>query len=115
MKKEREQTEEQNEEQIFEGSSNQPRLLIIDGEEHLRNALKKSFSEDYNILEASNREDGFKLFMKVQPKVVCIGEHLSLLNEKMLAKKICKIKNDSILFFITTTQSLESGEKDLFD
>jgi DNA-binding NtrC family response regulator len=90
-------------------------LLIIDDDESLRNLLKNSLSDEFNILESSNGADGMKIFMQVQPKVVCMGQNLSLLNERMLAGKINKTKEATIIFSINDSQSLEEWEREVYD
>jgi PleD family two-component response regulator len=116
LKREKEFIDSQNETIISDSvNNNLDYLLIIDDDESLRNLLKNSLSDEFNILESSNGADGMKIFMQVQPKVVCMGQNLSLLNERMLAGKINKTKEDTIIFSINDSQSLEEWEREVYD
>lgn len=48
------------------------RLLIVDDDEEIRTQLKWALNQDYDIIQAENRESGRKIFQEQKPPVVLL-------------------------------------------
>ncbi len=92
-------------------------MLVVDTDEKFISNIKNVLGSSYTIFECDNGADGMKIFMKERPAVVCLGEKLPLLNEKLLAKKI-KDSEDAenvTIFMVRESPVLTEEDKELFD
>jgi CheY-like chemotaxis protein len=71
------------------------RVLLVDGDTPFRVVARQALGEDMEVLEAETGVEGFRLFLDVRPEIVCLGEGLSLLQERRLAERIRDAHPDS--------------------
>ncbi|MGD8779684.1 MAG: response regulator [Ignavibacteria bacterium] len=93
------------------------KLLVVDTDKKFIDNFKNVLGNNYKIFECDNGADGMKIFMKEKPPIVCLGENLPLLNEKMLAKKIknSDASQDVTIFMVRENPVLTEEDKELFD
>ncbi|MBI9070849.1 MAG: response regulator [Melioribacteraceae bacterium] len=92
-----------------------PKILIVDGDESFRRVFGTQMEKNYNVLEAENGAEGLTLFMDERPKIVCLGENLHLINEKLLAQKIKQISKDIVIYAVRENMNISEEEKSLFN
>jgi CheY-like chemotaxis protein len=66
----------------------QKKILLVDKDLNFRTYFSGLISGRFEIIEAETGVEGLQEFIKHQPSIVCLGEGLSLLNERLLARKI---------------------------
>ncbi len=114
--KELQQAEKEAEEEAAKNAKKE-KLLVVDTDSEFIENFRNALGPNYNILDCDNGADGMKIFMKEKPPIVCLGEDLPLLNEKMLAKKI-KASEDAdnvTIFMIRVNPVLTEEDKELYD
>ena len=108
---------EEEEREKAENGEKKEKILIVDTDTGFRENLKHQLENDYKILDCDSGAEGLQIFMKEKPKIVCLGENLPLLNERMLAKKIRASRNDEgvTIFAIRENTQLIGDDSTLFD
>ncbi len=93
------------------------KILIVEKDDDFRAKFKSNIEKTHNVLEASTGAEGLKLFMKQRPKIICLGNNIPIINEKLLAQKIRVIdsKNEVIIFALKSESSISDEEKALYD
>lgn len=94
------------------------KLLLIHRDTKFREWFKSLFSNRFDIIEENNGIDGMRIYLNNRPAIVCIGEGLKLLNEQMLARKLCALneENKTGIYLITERENdLSESEKECFD
>lgn len=125
IKREREEAErkkaeaEKDKPQNESVSSSKDKLLIIDTDERFRITLREQMQNSYEILEAENGAEGLEIFIKEWPAIVCIGENLPLLNEKLLSQKLRVLEKEKgkkiTIFALREGDKLDGEERGLYD
>lgn len=81
--------EEEERERLAEANGEKKeKILIVDTDVNFRENFKKQLESSYKIIECDSGAEGLQIFMKEKPKIVCLGENLPLLNERMFAQKL---------------------------
>ncbi len=64
------------------------KLLIIDSDENFRSFFADIFKNEYDIIQAPNGMDGLAIILEQKFNLIIISDNLSLMKEKLIAKKI---------------------------
>jgi two-component system chemotaxis response regulator CheY len=97
-------------------NSDKERYLLIDHDRNFRNQFIKLFGEKYEIISAENGEEGFAFFEKYHPQYVFIAEHLKVINERILIKKIRDIATpETKIYFLSTILKSSAMKSSLFN
>lgn len=97
-------------------NSDKEKYLLIDHDRNFRNQFIKLFGEKYEIIAADNGEEGFAFFEKYQPQYVFISEHLKVINERILIKKIRDIATpETKIYFLSTILKSSAMKSSLFN
>lgn len=94
-------------------------FLIVDTDDNFRATLRTQMETSNTILEASNGAEGLEMFIKFWPQMVCIGQNLPFMNEKLLCQKIRQLEKEhdkkTMVFAIRDKLTLEPDEVGLYD
>jgi DNA-binding NtrC family response regulator len=86
------------------------KILIVDDEELIRITLNNSLKkEGYEVLLASDGEEGFNKFKEEKPPVVLCDLKLPKIDGITLLKKIKEINKETIVIMITAYGTIESA------
>lgn len=114
----KEMKEEEERERLAEANGEKKeKILIVDTDIEFRENFKRQLENDFKILESDSGAEGLQIFMKEKPKIVCLGENLPLLNERMFAQKIRATRSDSeiTIFAIRENTKVTGDDSTLFD
>lgn len=102
---------------ISEERDTREKILIVEKDDDFRAKFKSNIQNTHYVLEASTGAEGLKLFMKQKPKIICLGNNIPIINEKLLAQKIRAIdsKNEVVIFALKSKSSISDEEKALYD
>ena len=88
-------------------------ILIVDDQKELRTFIKEVFEDEYNIIEASNGEEGLKLAKQEKPSLIISDVMMPVMDGVELCKKI---RNDlsvsHIPIILLTAKTSEESEID---
>lgn len=91
------------------------KILVVDEDPNFRKVFGKQLEGNHKVLEAQNGAEGLKIFMKERPKIVCVGENLPLLNERLLAQKIKTISKKTTVYAVRENIDVSEEEKQFYD
>ncbi len=93
------------------------KLLIVDTDKEFRDKLRKQMESSYEIIESEDGASALKIYMSQAPKIICLGENLPLINEKLLARKIKSMSVDEevVIFAIKEHAVPRSDESGIYD
>jgi DNA-binding response OmpR family regulator len=92
------------------------RLLVVDKDNKFRRLVKSVLGEEFEVLEAESGAEGLQVALDRNPDIVCLGEGLSLLNEKLLAKRLSSAPWDrhSCVYLLSEKGDVKNSESWLF-
>ncbi|MGE5403082.1 MAG: response regulator [Ignavibacteriales bacterium] len=92
------------------------KFLLIDHDRQFRNVFMKLFSEKYEVIIAENGEEGLELFERKRPEYIFLGEHIKIINERVLVQKIRAIDPGTVkIYFLSTVLKSTSMKSSLFN
>jgi DNA-binding response OmpR family regulator len=118
LRKKKKTREDAQEEEVIDDAPDRDKFLIITTDTQLVESLKNSLKDNYKVLVSDNGAEGLKLFMKYKPKMVVLGEHLPLLNEKLFATKVKPFRESGRTKLFAIKEDVDNimpDEKDLYD
>ena len=96
---------------------NKEKVLVVDVDVEFKAKFREQLKNNYHVIEADTGADGLQIFIKERPKIVCLGENLPLLNERMLAQKIRELilDYDVTIFAIRKNTRVTADDSALYD
>ena len=75
-------------------SKDKKKLLLVDRDINFKTFFKELYKDNFEIIEGETGSDCLSLYLKNSPKIILLGENLSIVNEKLLAKKIRELDEE---------------------
>lgn len=93
------------------------KVLIVDTDIMFKASMKAQMENEHEVFQADNGADALEIFIKEKPKLVCIGDKLPILNEKLLAQKLRSMQGDEkvTIYLIQGNTILSEEELKLYD
>ncbi len=92
-------------------NENTPVLLIVDDHEDIRNFIKSSFNNSYQVLEAENGELGFKKAIEFIPDIIISDVVMRKLNGFQLTEKLKQDERTSHIPIVLLTAKVEDADR----
>lgn len=70
------------------------KILLVEADVHFTSYFMDIFGDRFNVITALNGAEGLSEFVKESPAIVILGKGLSIINERLLARKIAEINNE---------------------
>lgn len=87
---------------------NSKKILIVEDDKQLQMALKEKFeTEHFNVIIASDGQEGLELTKKESPDLVLIDILLPKINGIAMAREIKKLGLDTVMIFLTNLSDME--------
>ena len=90
------------------GSDN-PAMLIVDDDQEIRSAVKRIFSDRYQIITAKNGKEGLEMALKIQPEIIISDVVMPTMSGLEMLKKLKRNLNTSHIPIVLLT-ALDSNE-----
>lgn len=84
-------------------------LLIIDDDKSIRYSLKRIFEEDYNVVTASNGEEGLGIFSQIPVDVIIMDIKMPESSGIEILRKIKEIDQKSLVILMTAYGTTETA------
>jgi sodium-dependent dicarboxylate transporter 2/3/5 len=96
-----------------------PRVLLVDDEEHFREAMKKQLSaRGYYVLDEKNGFDAIKVVRHKNPEVVILDQKMPVMDGIEALQEIKKVRPEVQVIMLTghgsTDDATETGKHDVF-
>ena len=70
------------------------KILLVEADVHFTSYFMDIFGDRFSVITALNGAEGLSEFVKESPAIVILGKGLSIINERLLARKIAEINNE---------------------
>ena len=92
-------------------------LLLVDKDPNFRAFFSSVLGGRFEIKEAMSGVEGLEMYVSQAPKIVCLGEGLSLLTEVLLARKIRELdkSQQTAIYVCAEVSRSTNGDRSLFD
>jgi len=92
------------------------RLLVVDKDNAFRHLVKTVLGDQFEVLEAESGAEGLQIALDRNPDIVCLGEGLGLLNERLLAKRLRSAPWDqrSCVYLLSDKEEVKNADSWLF-
>ena len=89
---------------------NKPTILIVEDSDDLRQMVKSELSTDFNIIEASNGQEGYEMALKEKPELIISDISMPIQDGISMLKQIKKNPefNNIPIFMLTAKNSTET-------
>lgn len=100
-------------------SENMPRVLLVDDEDHFREAMKKQLTvRGYEVLDVKTGYDAIKVVRHKRPEVVILDQKMPVMDGIQALKEIKSIQPEIQVIMLTghgtTDDAAETGKHDVF-
>lgn len=108
---------EEDEETSGHTAEKREKVLIVDTDSQFRAKLRKQLEATHSVYESDSGAEGLTIYIREKPSIVCLGEDLPLLNEKLFAQKIRARKDGEkiSIFAIRDNMTLTEEENKLYN
>src|SRR5438046_1167111 len=87
---------------------NSKKILIVEDDKQLQSALKDKFeTEEFNVLVASDGQEGLMVAEKENPDLILIDILLPKINGIVMAEEIKKLGLNSMMIFLTNLSDIQ--------
>jgi len=106
-------------EKVLKSSKRMPRILLVDDEDHFREAMKKQLSvRGYYVLDVKNGYEAIKVVRHKNPEVVILDQKMPVMDGIQALQEIKKVRPEVQVIMLTghgsTDDAAETGKHDVF-